>query len=73
VKQVERNDLFKWGDASKFCLLESKGMPVGVVFSARKETRVFLITISGVYFDDSAEIEELLGERLRALARLPKP
>jgi len=73
VKQVERNDLFKWGDASNFCLLESEGMPVGVVFSARKETRVFLITVSGIYFDDSSDIEELLGKKLRALDRLPKP
>ena len=70
---MERNDLFQWGDASKFCLLEAEGAPVGVVFSARKETRVFLITISGIYFDDSAEIEKLLGERLSALDRLPKP
>ena len=73
VKQVERNDLFQWGDASNFCLLESEGMPVGVVFSARKETRVFLITVSGIYFDDSAEIEELLGKKLRTLERLPAP
>jgi len=73
VEQVERNDLFQWGDSSKFCLLEAEGVPVGVVFSARKETRVFLISISGVYFDDSAAIEELLGEKLRALEQLPAP
>ena len=73
VGQVERNDLFQWGDSSKFCLLEAEGMPVVVVFSARKETRVFLITVSGIYFDDSSDIEELLGKKLRALERLPAP
>ena len=73
VKQVERNDLFKWGDSSKFCLLEAEGAPVGVVFSARKDTRVFLITVSGIYFDDSSDIEELLGKKLRDLERLPAP
>jgi hypothetical protein len=73
VEQVERNDLFTWGDSSKFCLLEAEGAPVGVVFSARKETRVFLITVSGIYFDDSSDIEELLGKKLRALGRLPAP
>ena len=73
VEQVERNDLFRWGDASKFCLLESEGLPVGVVFSARKETRVFLVSISGIYFDDSETIKELLEEKLRALERLPAP
>ena len=73
VEQAERNDLFQWGDSSKFCLLETEGVPVGVVFSARKETRVFLISISDVYFDDSAAIEELLGEKLRALGQLPAP
>ena len=56
-----------------FCLLESEGMPVGVIFPARKETRVFLIAIFGIYFDVSAEIEELLEEKLRALDRLPAP
>jgi len=70
---VERNDLFKWGDSSKFCLLEAERAPVGVVFSARKETRVFLITVSGIYFDVSSDIEELLGKKLRALERLPAP
>ncbi len=73
MEQVERNDLFQWGDSSKFCLLEAEGAPVGVVFSAPKETRVFLITVSGIYFDDSSDIEELLGKKLRALERLPAP
>ena len=73
VEQVERNDLFQWGDASRFCLLELEGAPVGIVFSSRKGSRVFLVSISGIYFDDSGSIKELLEERLRAVERLPAP
>ena len=73
LEQVERNDLFQWGDASRFCLLQLDGAPTGIVFTSRKGTRVFSVTISGVYFDDSEAIKELLGERLRALERLPAP
>jgi len=73
VELEERNSLFQWGDASKFSLIMSEGAPVGMVFSARKEKRVFLISISGVYFEDSESIEDLLEGHLRALEQLPAP
>ncbi|MDP6903785.1 MAG: hypothetical protein QF406_05005 [Verrucomicrobiota bacterium] len=73
VELVERNDLFQWGDASKFSLILSGGAPVGMVFSARKKRHVFLLSISGVYSDDSVAIEELLVKPLLALERLPAP
>ena len=60
-------------DAPKFSLIMSEGAPVGMVFSARKEKRVFLISISGVYFEDSESIEDLLEGHLRALEQLPAP
>jgi hypothetical protein len=73
VKRVLRNDLFRWGDKSEFSLLEADGLSFGNLFVGRKGSRVFMITISGVYFDEPAEIHDLLGEKLRALERLPAP
>jgi hypothetical protein len=69
----ERNSLFQWGDASKFSLIMAGGVPVGIVFSARKDIRVFLISVSGIYSDDPASIEDLLIDHLRALEQLPAP
>ena len=71
--QVERNDLFRWGDSSKFCVLEIDGTPFGNTFTAVKGKHVYMMTISGVYFDDPAVIQQLLRPRLDALERLPAP
>ena len=73
VKRVGRNDLFRWGDDSEFSLLKASGLSFGNVFVGHKGKRVFMITVSGVYFDESAEIRDLLCEKLRALERLPAP
>lgn len=73
VKRVARNDLFRWGDKSEFSLLEADGLSFGNLFVGRKGKRVYMITVSGVFFDDPVEIRDLLGEKLRALERLPAP
>jgi hypothetical protein len=73
VELEERNSLFQWGAASKFSLIMYEGAPVGMVFSARKDIRVFLISVSGVYSDDPGPIEDLLIDQLRALEQLPAP
>ena len=73
VKRVKRNDLFRWGDASEFSLLKASGLSFGNVFVGRKGKRVYMITVSGVYFDESKEIREFLGDHLRALELLPTP
>ena len=73
VKRALRNDLFRWGDKSEFSLLEADGRSFGNLFVGRKGKRVYMITISGVYFDETAAIHELLDEKLRALERLPVP
>ena len=70
---MARNDLFRWGDDSEFSLLKANGLSFGNVFVGRKGKRVYMITVSGIYFDESAEIRDLLGEKLRALERLPAP
>ena len=69
----ERNSLFQWGADSKFSFIISEGAPVGMVFSARNDIRVFLISVSGIYSDDPASIEDLLTGPLHALDQLPAP
>ncbi len=71
VKRVPRNDLFRWGDKSEFSLLKADGLSFGNLFVGRKGKRVYMITLSGVFFDDPVEIRDLLGEKLRAVERLP--
>ena len=73
VKRVPRTDLFRWGDDSEFSLLNASGLSFGNVFVGRKDKRVYMITVSGIYFDEPGEIHNFLDEKLRALERLPAP
>ena len=56
----ERNELFRWGDQSRFGILKSNEEPYGNMFVARNDKRVFFLVVSGVYFDDPDSIRELL-------------
>lgn len=60
VEFVDRNDLFRWGDKSRFSLIKWDNMPGGNFFVARKGTRVFAVLFAGVYFDDAGAVRELL-------------
>lgn len=63
----ERNDLFRWGDESRFGLLTTEGQPFGNVFVAREGNRVVYFLISGLYFDDAEQITALLDPYLKRL------
>jgi len=67
VSIQERNDLFRWGDASRFGLIESDGGAFGNLFVARKDKTVVFCAFSGVYFTDAESIRQLLSP---VLARL---
>lgn len=73
TSQMERNDLFRWGDQSSFHVLYVHGAPIGNSFKAIKGKRVFMMTFSGVFFEDTTAIQELLQPRLDTLERLPAP
>ena len=68
IEVVERNDLFEWGDRSRFTILKTDGQPFGNVFITRKGKHVFYVLISGVYFDDRESISDLLSEPLTRLS-----
>jgi hypothetical protein len=67
MRQVERNDLWRWGDDSKCALLMNGDAKVGNLFMARKGRRYFSLMIVGVYFEDPQAIQELLGPMLQRL------
>jgi hypothetical protein len=57
---VERNDLFRWGDRSRFGIVKSDGLPRGNLFVARKDRFVFHLVVVGVYFEDSEAFADLV-------------
>ena len=63
----ERNDLFSFGDPSMFGLLMSGDEPFGNALAARIGSKSVLIVFSGVYFDDSEALAELLEPTLKSL------
>lgn len=67
VTVEENNELFSWGDQSRFGILTSEGAPFGNVFVARKDSLVVYFILSGIYFDDPDEIGALLEPYLAKL------
>ena len=67
IDVVERNDLFRWGDRSRFAILFTEGEPFGNVFIARSGKYIFYMVISGIYFDNREGISGMLSERLDRL------
>jgi hypothetical protein len=64
---VERNDLFRWGDQSRFGIITADGAPCGNIFIARKGRFVFLLAIGGVYFDEGQAFGEWVTPALSGL------
>jgi hypothetical protein len=64
---VERNDIFSFGDKSRFALLVENGEPLGNLFAMCSDKNAFLLMIGGVYFDERESWEELVGPVLWAL------
>lgn len=60
VEFIDRNDIFRWGDKSRFAIIQAENVPGGNFFIARLDKRVIAICFAGVYFDDSASVRELL-------------
>jgi hypothetical protein len=65
IKSREIENFYKYGDSSTFYMLEKEGKPVGNMFSVRHGKKVYLIILSGMYFDDPAEWRELVEEKLQ--------
>ena len=63
----ERNDLFRFGDKSRFGLLMEEGKPYGNYFAMCRGNNAFTVLLSGFFFDDGDMWGELLRATLDAL------
>lgn len=67
VQEVERNDLWSWGDRSRCIMLHSNGQPFGQMFMGVKGRRYFLLVISGLYFNTKDDLKAFLDPMLKKL------
>jgi hypothetical protein len=65
VKQREIENFYRYGDASRFAVLEKNSHPIGNVFVVRDGKRLFVLIMSGMYFEDAATFQELVEGRLK--------
>lgn len=64
IEEREIKDFYAYGDTSKFSILQSDGKPIGNIFTTRKGKRVFVMILSGMYFEDAETFKELIEGRL---------
>jgi hypothetical protein len=64
VEATERPKFYTYGDASEFYVLEKDGNPIGNLFAVRHGSRVYLLLVSGMYFDDAEVWKEVMHEKL---------
>lgn len=64
VTEVPRDDLLKWGDKSTSVLLTVPGGKVGNVFVAQRGNKVFMVMVTGIYFDEKEAIEKAFLPKL---------
>lgn len=60
VQFDEQNDVFRWGDRSRFVILTSEGIPFGNIFITQKGNKIVTLVLANAYFDDELVAELLL-------------
>ena len=65
-----RDDLFRYGDKSRFGLVMADGQPVGNYFAMCQANRSFMVLLAGIYFDDGKQWGQLIGPTLDAVSRM---
>ena len=68
ITKREVKDFYKYGDSSTFYVLEKDGHPIGNAFTVRHGKRVYMLVLSGMYFDDAASWKELIEEKLETFS-----
>jgi len=68
LEATDRNDLFSYGEKSRFALVQNEGKPVGNVFAMCRSRTAMLVMFVGLYFDDTDAWRALIEPRLEALA-----
>jgi hypothetical protein len=65
IKSREIENFYEYGDSSAFYVLEMDGRPVGNLFSVRDGKKIYLVIMTGMYFDDAATWKELVEDKLK--------
>jgi len=65
-----RDDLYSYGDESRFGLLTAEGQPFGNYFAMCKGRAAVMIVLGGLYFDDGEMWAELIQPMLGEVAIL---
>ncbi len=65
IKSREIENFYDYGDSSEFYVLEMEGRPVGNMFSVRDGKKIYLVIMTGMYFDDAAVWKELVEDKLK--------
>ena len=64
---IERNDIFHWGDESRFAIVRVAGADCGNLFVARKGTRVFYLLVTGATWHETLAFSDLVTPPLSHL------
>ena len=67
VTARERNEVFKYGDKSRFALLVDEGEPYGNLFNMCDGKTAFFVLVSGIYFEDAESWQQIVGPVLKVL------
>lgn len=59
---------FPYGDEARLALLIKNDQPIGNTFTLRDKERTYLLVLSGLYFDDPALFEEMVGPKVQRFA-----
>ncbi len=62
-----RDDLYSYGDGSRFGILKADGQPYGNYFAMHHGRTVFTVILSGFYFDDGELWAELVAPTLASI------
>jgi hypothetical protein len=69
VEYVDHNEIFTWGDSSRFAIIEAGGDPVGNLFVARRGKTVVEVMVIGVYFDANEHFAAFVSSKLDSISR----
>jgi hypothetical protein len=69
IEYVDRNEIFKWGDSSRFAIIEADGDPAGNLFVAREGKTVVEVLVIGVYFDAREDFAAFVSSKLDNISR----
>lgn len=54
-----------WGDESYYAIREKKGNPVGLIFVARYQNKVYTLIMAGLYSSDHSLLRDIVLPKLR--------